>query len=847
MANISRTGYFKAIKVAKNQHWSSFLLSATPQNLWRAKRFASGRAPPRFPSLPGAETPQQMNQARLGHFFPPKAAVTPPPRLRPHISTPRLTKEEIAHAVCKSSPSSAPVPDGIPYLTWKRVNANNPSILLLIISPLVSLGYLPASMKVANGVVLDKPGKPSYESPSSLRIIVLLRTVSNILERIIGERLLLAAGSRGLIHPNQCGSLPGLSTYDACLTLINNVKTLHRPRLNVSSLFLDIKAGFDNVDNPTLARILREGGIPLYLVSWVASFLGERSCILVFKGVPGTPAPVNVEAPQGSPISPVLFLIYVAPLHFMIPRGLILSYVDDFAVTAASLSYRGNIRRLQELFKTIQFRAVRLDMSFSVLNTELIHWMTPSQRYSELCLSPNQLDGQIFHPLDSLRWLGYWFTPTLSTSAHFSRGLALAQGPFALVRCLSPPGAGLATYLCHRLATSLVAPTLLYAADLFMPNLGSFTRLNTFWYKVQRWATNCFSSTHIGILAIESCLRPIPLLVSQRESLAALRTVCSPPGVNLATARLDPSFLSLSSYRAPDDSRAHTKRVLSVYLPLNCKTPGPSPPLRNPHPLDAVAHRSIAFTGSLSRVPMINAHLVPNALANLLPQSLMQNTYSALKKRVREPHVEDWSGLFPPLACDHHPQALLPGPFIGLDKFMAGQIYQMRAGKTYLAGNPSWRAPEADTSCPRCRLEPESFKHAILTCPSRHGARTRLHGITDVPHEAPLWSSLPQLKRLASYISVTSTGFPPTMFPPSTRPSSPPFPLSPPNPLPPVFRVFSLAEAYYECSELRFLFPVAYVGFPFPQVVLTFLSLLFQWPLALRRRTSHESGYLLVP
>jgi len=80
-----------------------------------------------------------------------------------------------------------------------------------------------------------------------------------------------------MIHPNQSCSLPGLSTYDACLTLVNNIKTLHWPRLKVSSLFMDIKAGFDNVDNPTLARILREGGISPYLVSWVAFFLGHRS------------------------------------------------------------------------------------------------------------------------------------------------------------------------------------------------------------------------------------------------------------------------------------------------------------------------------------------------------------------------------------------------------------------------------------------------------------------------------------------------------------------------------------------------------------------------------------------
>ena len=130
------------------------------------------------------------------------------------------------------------------------------------------------------------------------------------------------------------------------------------------------------------------------------------------------------------------------------------------------------------MFRTIQPKAVHLGIAFSVVKTELIHWRTPSQRYSQLCLSLIQLDGEVFHPLDSLRWLGYWFTPTLSTSTDFSRCLALAHGAFALIRPLSLPGAGLAPYLCHRLATSLVAPIILYEADLFTPNVGSLTRLN---------------------------------------------------------------------------------------------------------------------------------------------------------------------------------------------------------------------------------------------------------------------------------------------------------------------------------------------------------------------------------
>jgi len=184
---------FKAIKAAKNKHWSSFLLTATLQNLWTAKRFAYSRVQTRFPSLSGAQTPQQMNSVLLDHFFPPKEPFSPPPRLRPHKTAPPLTTEEVASAHSKCSPTSAPGPDGIPYSSWTQVNKINPSVLLQTLAHLVSLGYHPASLKGSNGVVLDKPGKPSYKSPSSFRIIVLIRTFSKMLDRIIAARLLTAA------------------------------------------------------------------------------------------------------------------------------------------------------------------------------------------------------------------------------------------------------------------------------------------------------------------------------------------------------------------------------------------------------------------------------------------------------------------------------------------------------------------------------------------------------------------------------------------------------------------------------------------------------------------------------
>jgi len=101
--------------------------------------------------------------------------------------------------------------------------------------------------------------------------------------------------------------------------------------------------------------------------------------------------------------------------------------------------------------------------------------------------SPIQIKGAVFHPSNAVRWLGYWFTPALDRAAHFSRRLALAQPAFALIRSLTPPDAGLPPYLCHRLATPLVAPILLYGAELFPPSVGTITCLDTLWRKVQRW------------------------------------------------------------------------------------------------------------------------------------------------------------------------------------------------------------------------------------------------------------------------------------------------------------------------------------------------------------------------
>ena len=436
---------------------------------------------------------------------------------------------------------------------WKRIPRTAPHLILDLLAPLVAHGFHPPTLKMADGIVLDKPGTALYDTPSSFRVMVLLQTFSKILERIMNSRLLCVARGSGLLNPHQCGSLAGLSASDATSTLTHEVRTLQMAGRKVSTLVLHIKGGFDNVNPSTLCNMHKSKGVCPYLVSWIRSFLTGRSCRLLYQGSPMVFAPGLVGTPQGSPVSPLLFVIYVSRLHREIPQGLTLSYVNNFGLTTSSSSYCRNIHSRHRHYAVLKARGAGLGVSFSVPKAELIYWGTLKDR-GPISRSPIHLDGSVFSPKDEVRWLGYWFTPSISTTAHFTKRLAKAQAAFVAVKRLSPPGLGLPPFLCHPFASSLLFPILSYGADTFVHTAHMTMKLSVFWHKVQRWATNCFGATAVDIHAVGACLPPHDLLLAYKRCLAYLRVLCSPAGIHPATAWLPPSLLTLSVHRhAPED------------------------------------------------------------------------------------------------------------------------------------------------------------------------------------------------------------------------------------------------------------------------------------------------------
>ena len=148
--------------------------------------------------------------------------------------------------------------------------------------------------------------------------------------------------------------------------------------------------------------------------------------------------------------------------------------------------------------------------------------------------------------------------------------------------------------------------------------------------------------------------------------------------------------------------------------------------------------------------------------------------------------LDHWRSFSPVPAYYTFPLSLSPDSFMGLGKFMAGHVHQIRAQKSYLAAHPSWFDTTPFKLCPLCGDEQETFGHAILCCPAKAPARLRhLQGVTSFAPYSPLRTSPSVLLALASYIKATGTNFPPGMLPElPPSPASMVFPSSPPAPPP---------------------------------------------------------------
>src|SRR4030095_9555736 len=105
------------------------------------------------------------------------------------------------------------------------------------------------------------------------------------------------------------GSHKYRSSIDAVAKLIATVEHARKYKKIAGTLFLDIRGAYPNICRKRLIKRMVELGIPGDIIRWTNSFLTDRRVQLVIDGYICPMREVDCGVPQGSPISPILFVI----------------------------------------------------------------------------------------------------------------------------------------------------------------------------------------------------------------------------------------------------------------------------------------------------------------------------------------------------------------------------------------------------------------------------------------------------------------------------------------------------------------------------------------------------------
>ncbi|KAI0994031.1 hypothetical protein K3495_g14151 [Podosphaera aphanis] len=318
------------------------------------------------------------------HFFPPPveadiegiAQTTYPTEVERFSKS--VDKTEIETMLEYVPGDKAPGPDGIPNRLLKQRKRILSKPLAELFNACLSLEYHPKGFKESITVVLRKPQKPKYDTPKAYRPIALLNTMGKLLEKLIANRISKAAEEYNLLPEEQMGAGPKRSTISAIELLTEQIHTIWgKDKKQVASILsLDISGAFDNVSHDRLIHNLREKGIPRWVSQYIRSFLEERTTSVVLGSFKGEQIPTYTGIPQGSSLSPILFLFFASTLlpALQTANSSAVGFVDDTNILTWSSTTEENCQKLEQLHEKCIAWAKSHGVKFAPDKYQLMHF-----------------------------------------------------------------------------------------------------------------------------------------------------------------------------------------------------------------------------------------------------------------------------------------------------------------------------------------------------------------------------------------------------------------------------------------------------------------------------------------
>jgi ribonuclease HI len=535
-AKAKRDQYLYAVKQAKANHWDTFLQKATGKDIFKALAYTKQKTTRAIPELKY----KQGEEIRTAQDFKEQCTAftttlfSSPPRTNLRLDwkgyrqgnwewPEELDEIEVYNAIFTSSPIKAPGTDKLSFAILRKAYNAESKLFYLLYRALFVAGYHPKAWREAIGVILPKANKKDYSLPKAYRVISLLNCLGKAFEKILATRLSYLAETGNLLQDTQIGGRKQKSALDACLLLQTKIQEAWKKKHTTALLFIDVKGAFDHVSANQLLAMCKKLQLPLALIRWISFFLSERSMQLKFNGQTQPLQRVKIGIPQGSPISPILFLLYIRDICKTRPDTFTFSYIDDICIGASAKSTKTLKQILENTATAVLREAKQSAIEFDVEKTELLY----ASRKREINAKPIQVGPTLIQPSSCVRWLGFFLDNKLSYKKHVQTKVAMAQQVFQRLQRLGNTQRGLSTQAIRQLYTACISSIADYGVQLWWGKqknslLREYQQLQN---SALRQILGAFKGSPIKAMEIEAAILPINLRAEKLCQQYAIRTL----------------------------------------------------------------------------------------------------------------------------------------------------------------------------------------------------------------------------------------------------------------------------------------------------------------------------------
>lgn len=215
-----------------------------------------------------------------------------------------------------------------------------------LINEILVTGQVPKDWKISTIVPIEKVNKA--QKAVDFRPINMLPVYEKILEIVAKDQLVEFCDENKILIKEQAG----FRSNHSCETSINKVISGWKSDIDDSKVivcvFLDFKRAFETIDRDILLKKLEIYGISQNSLKIFKSYLSDRKQQTKFNGFFSTQEGCDIGLPQGSVLSPLLFILYVNDVINVIKNCSINLFADDTLLYCAADSLEEAVIKVNE-------------------------------------------------------------------------------------------------------------------------------------------------------------------------------------------------------------------------------------------------------------------------------------------------------------------------------------------------------------------------------------------------------------------------------------------------------------------------------------------------------------------